>query len=172
MLEREEARQQAAQTTRMTGTFEIRSPAFDAGGPIPPRFTYDDDDHSPPLEWKNPPPGTRAFALIVDDPDAPFGDWVHWLIYDIPAECMGLPEGVARRSVVAGIGMQGTNDYGSIGYEGPCPRRGLEHHYHFRLFALDRPLHAPPRYRRGALLKALRHHVLAEADLTATYRRP
>jgi Raf kinase inhibitor-like YbhB/YbcL family protein len=151
--------------------FVIRSPAFEEGGNIPVVHTCDGDDRSPPLLWSGEPPGTRAFALIVHDPDAPAGDWVHWVLYDLPGSCHELPEGIPSRAKVTGLGRQGKNDFRRLGWGGPCPPRGPAHHYRFRLLALDEAPETPPDASRERLLEALHGHVLGEAVLTGRYQR-
>ena len=152
-------------------SFTIQSPAFHAGGSIPAEHTCDGANRSPALTWSDPPAGTVAFSLIVHDPDAPAGDWVHWLLYDIPGTRRDLPEAVAPRPVIKDIGTQGTNDFRRPGWGGPCPPRGPAHHYRFRLLAMDALLGLAPKLTRDALLGAVRGHVLAEASLTGTYAR-
>jgi Raf kinase inhibitor-like YbhB/YbcL family protein len=104
--------------------FELQSPTFPAGAEIPIKHTCDGPDLSPPLRWSDPPATTKSLALIVDDPDAPAGTWVHWVLYGTPPTLRELPEGVATRDAVAGIGIQGVNDFRKVGYGGPCPRIG------------------------------------------------
>ena len=154
---------------------EITSDAFAAGQAVPRPYTGDGDDRSPPLRWAGVPAGTKELALIVEDPDAPQAEpWVHWVLYKIPADAPGLPEGVAKREAPpspAGA-VQGRNSFGRIGYGGPAPPRGHgTHHYHFRLFALDEPLEVRPGLDAAALRSAMSGHVLAEGDLVGTYRR-
>ncbi len=151
--------------------FELQSPAFPPGGEIPVRYTCDGADLSPPLRWSDPPAGTKGFALVVDDPDAPAGIWVHWVLYGLPATLRELPEGVPARDAVAGIGTQGLNDFRKVGYGGPCPPRGPAHRYVFRLYALDVALTLPARRTKADLLKAIEGHVLAQAELAGRYRR-
>jgi Raf kinase inhibitor-like YbhB/YbcL family protein len=149
----------------------IRSTAFEAGGPIAQLYTCDGRDVSPPLRWDNVPDATRSFALICDDPDAPMGTWVHWVIYGIPAGVRQLPEGVPVRDTLGDGSQQGRNDFGKTGYGGPCPPRGKPHRYYFRLYALDDELSLAPGLSKKALLKAIDGHVLAEAELYGTYGR-
>jgi Raf kinase inhibitor-like YbhB/YbcL family protein len=152
-------------------SFTIRSEAFREGGSIPAEHTCDGVDRSPPLSWSGEPPATKSFALIVHDPDAPSGDWVHWLLYDVPGGQREVPGGVRTRPTNAGLGTQGTNDFRRVGWGGPCPPRGAAHVYRFRLIAVDAMLGLPPGLTRDRLLAALRGHVLAEAELTARYQR-
>ncbi|MGH9434001.1 MAG: YbhB/YbcL family Raf kinase inhibitor-like protein, partial [Terriglobia bacterium] len=115
----------------------LQTAAFAPGGFIPARFTCKGDDVSPALAWSGSPANTRAFALIVEDPDAPAGTWTHWLVYDLPSSARALPEGVPKTGEISGGGRQGTNDFGKIGYGGPCPPPGKPHRYFFRLYALN-----------------------------------
>lgn len=152
-------------------SFRLESSAFRAGGPIPARNSCDDQDLSPPLLWSAPPTGTRSLALICDDPDAPAGTWVHWVLHDIPAERRELAEGVPALAELPDGARQGLNDFKKTGYGGPCPPRGKAHRYSFRLYALDAPLGLGPGTRKPDLEKAMRGHVLAESELVGTYRR-
>lgn len=152
-------------------TFELRSSAFSGGGNIPAPYTCDGKDLSPPLRWTDPPAGTKSFALIVDDPDAPAGTWVHWVLYTIPETKRELPEGVPRDETVAGVGTQGTNDFRKIGYGGPCPPSGAAHRYFFRLYALDTSPALAPRKTKAEALKAIEGHVLGQAEVMGRYKR-
>jgi len=151
---------------------ELSSTAFEDGGVIPMRYTCDGDDVSPPLEWKNLPEGTVSLALVVFDPDAPGGEFTHWLIYGIPARVKALPEGVPSEGIVAGLGVQGRNDFGRVGYGGPCPPPGPAHRYIFRLLALDADLDLPLGPTRGELEEAVEGHVLGVGELVGLYSRP
>jgi Raf kinase inhibitor-like YbhB/YbcL family protein len=149
---------------------ELTSTAFGDGGEIPRAHSRDGGDASPPLSWSGAPEGTKAFALVCDDPDAPRATpWVHWVLADLPAGAAGLPgaaHGPSKEGVV------GRNDFGEVGYGGPAPPRGHgTHHYHFRLYALDRKLGVSRGVTKEELLRAMKGHVLAEAELTGTYRR-
>jgi Raf kinase inhibitor-like YbhB/YbcL family protein len=149
---------------------EIKSPAFSEGGAIPGKYTCDGKDVSPPLSWSGAPAGTKSLALICDDPDAPSGDWVHWVVFDLPSSSTGLPEGVPARDEIAGGGRQGRNDFRKTGYGGPCPPGGT-HRYVFTLFALDRELGLGAGATKAQLSAAMRGHVLAEGRLTGKYSR-
>ena len=158
--------------------FELESPAFGQGEPIPKRFTEDGDDLSPPLVWRGIPAGTREFALICDDPDAPTPTpWVHWVLYGLPAGMVSLPEGVTTDVELTAplSAYQGLNSWSSgqiHGYRGPAPPPGHGvHHYHFRLYALASPLSLAPGLDKEAVLKAIAGHVLAEAEWIGTYER-
>jgi Raf kinase inhibitor-like YbhB/YbcL family protein len=149
---------------------ELKSTAFRNGEMIPAPYTCDGKDVSPPLEWSAFPEGTKSFALICDDPDAPVGTWVHWVIYNLPAETTELPENVPRDKKLTSGGMQGTNDWHRIGYGGPCPPSGI-HRYFFRLYALDSILNLGAVATKEQLLTAMKSHVLAEGQLMGKYRR-
>lgn len=135
------------------------------------KYTCDGADLSPPLRWSGPPAKTRGFALITDDPDAPGGTWVHWVLYGIRASVRELPEGVQARETVADIGIQGVNDFRKVGYGGPCPPRGTPHRYYFTLYALDVELPFPPRKTKAEILKAMQGHILGQAQATGLYKR-
>jgi Raf kinase inhibitor-like YbhB/YbcL family protein len=155
----------------LTMAMEIKSPSFDQGRTIPRRHTCDGPDLSPALKWSGVPDNAKALALISDDPDAPVGTWVHWVLYDLPGETRSLPEGVPTTETLPRGGAQGRNDFGRIGYGGPCPPPGRPHRYFFKLYALDARVNMPPGATKEALLKAMRGHVLAEAELMGTYGR-
>ena len=153
----------------------IQSTAFAPNGPMSIKYTCEDDDVSPALEWSGVPERTKSLALIVDDPDAPRAEpWVHWVLYKIPADVRTLTEGIPRApmlDVPHGAG-QGKNSWGTDGYRGPAPPRGHgTHRYRFRLYALDAPLAAAQGLDKAGLLEAMQGHVLAEAELIGTYER-
>lgn len=150
--------------------FELQSPAFSPSGEIPVKYTCDGADFSLPLRWSDPPPKTKSFALIADDPDAPVGTWVHWVVYGMPAALRELAEGLPARDVL-GVGTQGLNDFRKVGYGGPCPPRGPAHRYFFKLYALDIELTLPPRKTKAEVLKAMEGHVLGQVDLMGRYKR-
>jgi len=151
--------------------FELKSPAFVSGAAIPKQYTCEGRDVSPALLWKDAPGQTVSFALISDDPDAPMGTWVHWVIYNISAGSEGLPEGVSRQEVLEDGSRQGINDSADIGYGGPCPPPGKPHRYFFKLYALDCELDIPGKATKDALLAAMQGHILAEASVVGTYKR-
>ena len=156
-------------------SFNMHTTAFEQGKAIPRRHGEDGEDLSPPLNWTDPPDGTRELALIVDDPDAPTQKpWVHWVIYKIPPEIRALPEGVPATATLdspAGA-LQGKNSWGTDGYRGPAPPHGHGiHHYYFRLYALDAPLQAAHGLDKAGLLKLMEDHILEQAELVGTYRR-
>ena len=150
---------------------KLTSSAFENGSFIPRKYTGDGSDVSPPLRWSDPPEGAKSFALICDDPDAPMGTWVHWVIYGIRAAARELPEGVPTRPELADGAKQGKSDFGKIGYGGPAPPRGKEHRYFFKLYALDAELSLASGATKKQLLDAMKGHVLAEADLMGLYKR-
>jgi Raf kinase inhibitor-like YbhB/YbcL family protein len=152
----------------------VTSSAFEEGAPIPERFAGYRDGPSPPLSWSGAPRQTGAFALIVEDPDAPGATpFVHWIAYDIPANVTSLPEGIPSSPEPATpVRMrQGRNSFGSVGWRGMEPPAGQTHHYHVELFALDGQVPLDPEADREALLKALRGHVVAAGELAGTFRR-
>lgn len=156
---------------RPAKAFELQSTAFSPGGEIPMKYTCDGPDVSPALGWTDPPAGTKEFALITDDPDAPGGTWVHWVLYGMPPTLRKLSEGLPATDTVADIGRQGVNDFRRVGYRGPCPPRGPAHRYFFRLYALDAQITLPPRKVKVDLLKAIEGHVLGRAELLGRYQR-
>jgi len=150
---------------------ELKSSAFQNGATIPRKHTCDADDVSPALSWSNAPAAAKAFALIVDDPDAPGGTWVHWVIYDLPASSKELPEAISKTETLANGAKQGLNDFRKVGYGGPCPPPGKPHHYHFKLYALNAPTNLKPRATKQQLIDAMKGHVLSEAEIVGLYRR-
>jgi Raf kinase inhibitor-like YbhB/YbcL family protein len=150
---------------------QISSPAFSAGESIPKKFTCDGPDVSPQLKWNDPPAKTQSFALIMDDPDAPVGTWVHWVLYDLPANTRELPEGVAKQEELSGGTRQGRNDFGRIGYGGPCPPPGKPHRYFFKLYALDTKLNLKAGASKADVERAMKGHILAQAELIGKYGR-
>lgn len=151
---------------------ELTSPAFKHGEAIPRKYTCDGEDVSPPLAISGVPQGAKTLVLIMEDPDAPIGLFTHWILYEIPATVREIPEGVPKRPEVAGLGLQGVNDFGRIGYGGPCPPRGHgPHRYFFRLYALSASLGLKPRASRGDVLKAMEGKVLAQAEYMGIYKR-
>ena len=151
--------------------FRIESPAFQSQAKIPKKYTCDGENVSPPLVWADPPAGTKSFALISDDPDAPVGNWVHWVVYDLPSEKGELPEGVPTTEILADGAKQGMTDFRRVGYGGPCPPPGKAHRYFFKLYALDTLLTLRPKATKAELLITMNSHILAQADLVALYQR-
>ena len=151
--------------------FELKSQAFQAGDRIPTKYTCEGADVSPPLRWNDPPRGTRSIVLIADDPDAPVGDWVHWVIYNLPENQRDLPEGVPTQETFPNGARQGLNDFMNVGYGGPCPPPGKPHRYYFKLYALDGMLDLKPRATKAKVLEACKGHILAEAQLMGQFGR-
>jgi Raf kinase inhibitor-like YbhB/YbcL family protein len=151
--------------------FTVTSSAFRNDGDIPRKFTCDGTDRSPELSWAEAPQRTRSLALIVDDPDAPAGTWVHWVIYDIPPDTHQLAEGIAATDELPSGIRQGINDFRRTGYGGPCPPPGKPHRYFFRLYALDTTLGLKPRSSRKDVDTAMKGHILGQAQLMGRYGR-
>ena len=152
-------------------SLSISSPSFSSGGEIPKKFTCDGADLSPQLVWTEPPLGTKSFALLVDDPDAPVGTWNHWTMWNLPASARGLGEGVKKETRLPDGSEQGRNDFPKTGYNGPCPPPGKPHRYYFKLFALDTKLDLKPGARKHELEAAMKGHILAQAEWMARYGR-
>lgn len=151
--------------------FQISSTAFKQGETIPREYTCEGENVSPPLEWYEAPPGTAAFALICDDPDAPSGTYVHWVIWNIPGRSMGLPRAVPTDPQLRDGTVQGRNSRGDSGYRGPCPPPGKPHRYFFKLYALNAPLPLEPGATKERLLSAMQGHILAQTEFYGTYER-
>ena len=151
-------------------SFELTSPAFAHGEPIPRKYTCDGEDISPSLRWSDPPQGTQNLALIADDPDAPIGTWVHWVLYNLPAETRGLPEAIPPDADLPDGSQHGQNSWRRLGYGGPCPPSGT-HRYFFKLYALDAVLDLVASASKKQLLRAMERHVLAQAELMGVYAR-
>jgi len=150
--------------------FELKSPAFAAGGSIPSLYTCQGKDISPPLTWSKAPEKTRSFVLICDDPDAPVMTWVHWVYFDIPPAVTALPEGMPKDEKPSMGGIHGRSSFGDLGYGGPCPPWGT-HRYFFRLYALDTILNLAPGVKKKEVFKAMEGHVLGTAELMGTYKK-
>src|SRR5205809_1017624 len=142
--------------TKGGGTMDLKSSAFQSGAEIPRKYTCDANDVAPSLSWDKAPAGTKAFALIADDPDAPVGTWVHWVIYDLLVDIKELAEGIATSETLANEAKQGINDFRKVGYGGPCPPPGLPHRYFFKLYVLDAPTNLKPRATKQQLRDARR----------------
>ena len=149
---------------------EVRSNAFKYGGYIPSKYTCDGDNVSPQLSWSKGPNGTKSYAIIADDPDAPMGTWVHWVIYNIPENITSLPEALSDDKQLDFGAFQGKNDFRRIGYGGPCPPGGT-HRYYFKVYALDTVLDVDPGLTKRQLLKAMEGHILAKGELMGKYLR-
>jgi Raf kinase inhibitor-like YbhB/YbcL family protein len=152
-------------------TIELTSSAFREGEIIPKPYTGDGKDQSPPLRWADPPAGTKSFALIADDPDAPRGTWVHWVLFNLPAETRELKEGVPTEKTLSNGAKQGTNDFKKIGYGGPAPPPGKPHRYFFKLYALDTALDLAPGATKDQVVAAMEGHVKGEGQLMGKYGR-
>jgi Raf kinase inhibitor-like YbhB/YbcL family protein len=151
----------------------LTSDAFGDGHPIPQRYSCDGEGVSPPLTWSPGPVGTASYALIVDDPDAPGGVFTHWVLYDLPPDVRTLPAGLRAGDRFAEAGAEGKNDFGQLGYGGPCPPRGSQpHRYRFTVYAVNAMLGLPPGATKQQTLDALRDHILETGHLSGTYQRP
>jgi len=154
-----------------TMAFTLTSPAFVHRAAIPQSHTCDGADTSPPLAWTEPPNETRSLALIVDDPDAPVGTWVHWVLYNLPPTTRALPAHLPTVERLPDGSHQGVNDFRRMGYGGPCPPAGPAHRYFFKLYALDIALDLPPKATKAQLERAMTGHLLAHAELIGLYQR-
>ncbi len=152
-------------------SFTLTSSAFKDGETIPEQYSCEGADVSPPLHWSIPPAGTCSYAIIVDDPDAPVGTWVHWVIYNLPLDLHGIAEGIPTKEKVLDGAFQGLNDFKRVGYGGPCPPPGKSHRYFFKLYALDKVLDLKSRATKSQVLDACKGHILAEAKLMGRYGR-
>lgn len=152
-------------------TIQLTSKSFQAGATIPKPFTGDGADLSPPLQWSKPPAGTESIALICDDPDAPRGTWVHWVLFNLPSATHELEEGISTDATLSNGAKQGTNDFGNLGYGGPAPPKGKPHRYFFKLYALSKKLDLASGATKSELEAAMKGHVLAEAKLMGIYQR-
>ncbi len=149
----------------------LSSTAFKGGERIPVKYTCEGQDVSPPLTWSEPPQGTQSLTLIVDDPDAPGGAFTHWVLFNIPPDSGELPEAVPTQAQLSSGALQGKNDFGKIGYGGPCPPPGRLHRYCFTLYALDRVLDLKAGVSKKQVLDAMQGHILAQEQLIGTYQR-
>lgn len=150
----------------------IWSEAFSPGGTIPKKYTCDGSDFSPPLSFSGIPPNTRSIALIMEDPDAPMGTFVHWIIYNIPPYITELPEAFPKGSIIEDTIFQGITSFGRFGYGGPCPPRGETHRYFFKIYALDiERLLLPPRAYKEDVERSITNHILVKGELMGLYGR-
>jgi len=149
---------------------KIKSLAFQEGGKIPRKYTCDDKDVSPPLFWEDIPENTKSLVLICDDPDAPMGTWVHWVIYNLDPTINELPENMPTSDILDNGIIQGKNDFRRIGYGGPCPPGGI-HRYYFKLYAINIKLDLGPGLTKSELLRAIEGHILDECQLMGKYSR-
>ena len=161
---------QASEAPQKSISFSISSPAFKEGDVIPTQYSCDGEDQSPPLEWTGSPDGTASFVLIMDDPDAPGGTWVHWILFNIPGDVSGLQSSIPGEGIFDDSSLQGANSWGRSDYGGPCPPGGT-HRYFFKLYALDSLLELADGVDFGGVEQAMRDHVLAEASLMGTFTR-
>ncbi len=148
----------------------VVSMAFAMGAVIPDKYCCA-GSVSPPLEWGAAPSGTVSLAVLCDDPDAPVGDWVHWVLFNLPPDTRQLEEGIPPVEKLPSGAIQGVNDYRKIGYNGPCPPPGQKHRYYFKVFALDTRLNLTSSARKSDLLKAMAGHILAQGQLMGTFKR-
>lgn len=153
-------------------TVKVTSPAFNEGRPIPPRYSCEDVNISPPLNWDTnlSLPSEGSITIICDDPDAPSGTWIHWVIFNLPPETSSLPEMVMPREELENGALHGANSWGNIGYSGPCPPSGT-HRYYFKIYALDTKLNLPSGTTKEEVLKAMEGHILDEGQIMGTYTR-
>jgi len=148
----------------------LKSSAFTGNGNIPSRYTCDGEDVSPSLQWSDIPEGTKSFAIIFDDPDAPAKTWVHWVLYNIPADCNTLKEKINDSKSLKDGSMHGENDFNNYTYNGPCPPGG-SHRYFMKLYALDEKLDLKPGATKQTLLEAMEGHILEKTELMGRYQR-
>ncbi|HLP89222.1 MAG TPA: YbhB/YbcL family Raf kinase inhibitor-like protein [Nostocaceae cyanobacterium] len=156
--------------TPVVKSMKLVSSAFENNRLIPPKYTCDGADISPPLSWEDVPEQTQSLALIVDDPDAPIKIFVHWLVYDLPPTSRQLPEQISQEKTIKNGGVQGKNDFNKLGYGGPCPPSGT-HRYIFQIYALDKKLNLPPGASKAQLIAAMDGHILAKGELIGRYQR-
>lgn len=149
---------------------KITSSAFEEGGMIPAKYTCDGADVSPPLQWDAVPQGSKSIALICDDPDAPMGTWVHWVLFNLPSDAKELAENIPPAETLPNGARQGVSDFGRIGYGGPCPPGGT-HRYFFKIYALDAEIGLEAGANKHQLLKAMEGHILEQGQLVGKYKR-
>ena len=164
-----------SETVGQTGTtalqFNLSSPAFANGAYIPEVYTCGGADYSPALKWTAPPEGTKSFAIIFDDPDAPVGTFTHWIIFNIPSDQASLEEKASPKGVLPAGAIEGKNNFSRIGYAGPCPPPGKAHRYFFKLYALDSMLNLPAGTNKDNLLRAMQGHVLGQAQMIGLFAK-
>jgi Raf kinase inhibitor-like YbhB/YbcL family protein len=158
-------------TSRTSTSIQLSSSAFSHGNRIPEVHTCEGEDLSPALQWSGVPIERRSLAVICDDPDAPKGTWVHWVLYNLPGESVELAQGVPQLPELPSGARQGRNDFGEIGYNGPCPPPGKPHRYYFRLYALDILLTLPHGVSRAELDRAMADHIVGQGTLMGVYQR-
>jgi Raf kinase inhibitor-like YbhB/YbcL family protein len=147
----------------------LASTAFEDGGPIPYLYTCEGDDISPPLQWSGAPVSTRTYAMVCEDPDAPRGTWIHWVLFNISGDAVELTKAVPTLPELPSGARHGRNTAGDMAYAGPCPPPGKPHRYFFRLYALDISLNLPPGATRAELEQAMDQHIVAQGTLMGTY---
>jgi hypothetical protein len=152
------------------GSIKLTSTAFKEGEPIPRQYTCNGVNVSPSLEWSGVPKSAKTLVIIADDPDAPSGTWVHWVLYNLPADNIGMVENLPATDELGAGGFQGKNDFGKIGYGGPCPPSGT-HRYFFKIYALDSELPLKSGATKAEVEKAMEGHVVAQGQLMGTYRK-
>ena len=152
-------------------SIQMTSSVFTEGQPIPKKYTCEGPDVSPPLAWTGVPAGAKSLVLICDDPDAPMGTWVHWVLFNLPPDTTSLPENLPKKPELDNGARQGVNDFKRPGYGGPCPPPGKPHRYFFKLYALDRPVDLGEGARKKDVEKAMQGHVVAQGQLMGMYRR-
>jgi Raf kinase inhibitor-like YbhB/YbcL family protein len=162
--------QPASPQKQAQAEIKLTSSAFKNGEPIPRTYTCDGVNVSPPLEWSGVPRTAKTIAIVCDDPDAPGGTWAHWALYNLPADNIGLVENTLATETLRAGGFQGKNDFGKIGYGGPCPPSGT-HRYFFKIYALDSELPLKAGATKAELMKAMDDHVVLQGQLIGTYRR-
>ncbi len=171
-MKAEQSQTNATADTILTHTkMKISSTAFQIDSTIPQQFTCQGEDISPALAWSGAPEGTECYALLLEDPDAPSGTYIHWVIYNIPATERGLSEDFPKRDKLPNGTRQGVNDFKQMGYGGPCPPPGKAHRYYFKLYALDAQINIPGEATRDQLLNAMHGHILAESETMGTYAK-
>lgn len=154
-----------------TMKFKLNSHSFSDRGDIPKKYTCDGDDVSPELHWSDQPPAAKSFTLIVDDPDAPSGTWVHWVVFDLPGDAHDLAEGAGKTAPLPSGAQQGTNDFKKAMYGGPCPPQGRPHRYFFKLYALNSKLSLKGSPTKAEVERAMQGHILGQGELIGQYRR-
>lgn len=160
-----------AYTCAAQAQMNLTSSAIAPGAAIADDYACTGADRSPALAWSNAPQATKTFALVVEDPDAPGGTFIHWVAYNIPASVNSLPASVPQSAEISGGGKNGINSFDHVGYNGPCPPPGKTHHYHFRLYALDSAISPGAKADAQAVQSAMKGHVLATGELVGTFQR-
>ena len=161
----------SAAESKVKDSMQVTSTAFSEGAPIPAKYTCEDKNVSPPLKWDGVPKGTRSLVLIADDPDAPAGTWIHWVMYDLPQDSSELAEGTPKSESLSNGAKQGMNSFRNVGYGGPCPPPGKAHRYFFKMYALDTVLNLKPGATSKDVERAMEKHVLGEGHLMGTFKR-